>query len=583
MTRSRPEQPGLPRESGEPGFLSVHGPARTGANAPPRSMTATAQDQARASARNKSMDAMRSGRPHPRPVRVVRVRPWTENTWVPAFAGKIGFYKGLLALAAASCLAPAAWAVGPDYHRPDLGLTRSFHTPPPSAGSESGAGLAAWWARFNDPELSRVVERAVAQNLDLEAARARVLQSRAAAKAAGAALLPRADAAGGVSHDQLSLLSPIGDVGRHLPGFPRDYAEYGLGAAASWEIDLFGGLRREREAARSDARAALAEAGAVRVSVAAEAADGYLQARAYQGRLAVARRQLQIEQDLVDLLIRRTAEGVSPERELNEARAELDAVRAAIPPLQAGLDAELNRLDVLMGAQPGTYRQELTATEAPPASLPVPDAGDGPAGLLRRRPDVLAAEQRLAAANARIGEAVAEYYPKLSISGLIGLDSISASQLFTGDALTHEVGAGLRWRLFDFGRVDAEVAAAKGREAEALAAYRAVVLKAAEEVEDAFSDLEQQQARAAALTREVDELARARAQAEQAYEGGVSSLIEVRDADRQMLAASDQLVEARAGAARAAVACFRALGGGWAGASTNSSPPAGGRVDSNRQ
>jgi NodT family efflux transporter outer membrane factor (OMF) lipoprotein len=493
------------------------------------------------------------------------------------------FHRGnfLIALAAASCLAPAAWAIGPDYHRPDLGLTKSFHTPPPADPQASDSGLVAWWGRFGDPELSRVVERAVAQNLDLAQARARVLQSRAAAKAAGAALLPRADAAGGVSHDQFSLLSPIGAVGRKAPGFERDYADYGLGAAASWEIDLFGGLRRARDAARSDARAALAEAAAVRVSVAAEAADAYLQARAYQGRLAVARRQQQTEQDLVDLLVRRTAEGVSPERELNEARAELEAVRASIPPLQAGLDAELNRLDVLMGAQPGTYREELTASDAPPAALPVPDAGDGPAGLLRRRPDVLAAEQRLIAANARIGEALAEYYPKLSISGLIGLDSISASRLFTGNAVTHQVGAGLRWRLFDFGRVDAEVAAAKGREAEALSAYRATVLKAAEEVEDAFSDLTQQQARAAALAREVDALTQARAQAEQAYEGGVSSLIEVRDADRQLLAASDQLVQARAGASRAAVACFRALGGGWAGASSGA-PVAANAARSNR-
>ncbi len=474
----------------------------------------------------------------------------------------------LLILASASHLALGAWAVGPSYHRPDLGLTPSFHTPPPSAAAASDAGLVAWWSRFGDPELSRVVERAVAQNLDLAQARARVLQSRAAARSAGAALLPHAEAAGGASDSQLSLLSPIGEIGRNLPGFQRDYGEYDLGASASWEIDLFGGLRRGREAARADARAALDEAEAVRISIAAEAADAYLQARTYQGRLAVARRQAQVEQDLVDLLVRRTGEGVSPERELNEARAELEGVNASIPPLQTRLDAELNRLDVLMGAQPGTYRAELTASAAPPAALPTPDAGDGPAGLLRRRPDVLAAEQRLIAANARIGAAVAEYYPKLSISGLIGVDSISPGQLFTGAAVAHQVGAGLRWRLFDFGRVDAEVAAAKGRDAEALAAYRSVVLKAAEEVEDAFSDLEQQQARAGALSRQIEHLSRARAQAEQAYEGGVTSLIEVRDVDRELLAASDQLVRARAGAARAAVACFRALGGGWSGASS---------------
>ncbi|MDR3508200.1 MAG: TolC family protein, partial [Caulobacteraceae bacterium] len=273
-------------------------------------------------------------------------------------------------------------------------------------------------------------------------------------------------------------------------------------------------------------------------------------------------RQEQVRQDLVGLLTRRVADEIAPERELNEAKAALEGVRATIPPLTSALKAQLNRLDVLMGAQPGTYRAELEAEGAIPAAPAIAGA-DGPASLLRRRPDLAAAEQRLIASNARIGEAVSDYYPKVSIGGLLGVESLDAGKLFTGDALQHQIGAGLRWRLFDFGRVDAEVAAAKGRNAEALAAYRGAVLRAAEEVEDAFSDLTQQQARAEALQRQVTHLTLARAQAEKAYEGGVISLVEVRDADRELLGAADQLAQARAGAAQAAVACFRALGGGW--------------------
>ena len=159
--------------------------------------------------------------------------------------------------------------------------------------------------------------------------------------------------------------------------------------------------------------------------------------------------------------------------------------------------------------------------------------------------------------------AIAEYYPKVSISGLLGLDSLSAAQLFTGGALGHQIGAGFSWRLFDFGRVDAEVAGAKGREAEALAAYRATVYRATEEVEDAFSGLAQQEARAQALQRQIAALGTARDQAQQAYQEGVTSLVEVRDADRELLSASDQSEQTRADAARAAVAVYLALGGGW--------------------
>jgi NodT family efflux transporter outer membrane factor (OMF) lipoprotein len=465
--------------------------------------------------------------------------------------------KASFALPVAAALGLASCAVGPTYHRPDIALTPGFHTT--AQASPKPAALEAWWRAFGDPELVRVVERARAQNLDLAQAYDRILQSRALAKAAGAALAPQANAAGSAAHQEQSLLSPIGEIGRHLPGYQRDTPLYDLGAAASWEIDLFGGLRRAREAAHADARASEALADAVRLSVSADAADAYLQARAFQARIAVALRQEAIEQDLVDLLARRGAQGVASDRELRLTRAELESVRASVPPLAASLDAQFNRLDVLMGAQPGTYRAEL-AMSAPIPAPPAIDAG-APTDLLRRRPDVQAAEQKLVAANARIGAAIADYYPKLSITGLVGVESVSAGDLFAGDALQHQVSAGLRWRLFDFGRVDAEVAQARGRDAEALAAYRASVFTACEDVEDALSNLVQQQARAAALDRQIAELMIARAQAEQAYEGGVISLIEVRDADRDLLVASDQLV--KAAAARAAVASFRALGGGW--------------------
>jgi outer membrane protein TolC len=198
--------------------------------------------------------------------------------------------------------------------------------------------------------------------------------------------------------------------------------------------------------------------------------------------------------------------------------------------------------------------------------LPAQPVGSAaPAALLQRRPDIVIAERHLAAANARIGAAVAEYYPHLTFNGLLGFDSVDTSSLFSSAGLQSEALVGLRWRLFEFGRVDAEVAIARGREAEALAAYRATVLHATEDVEVALSQFVESRSEAEVLARQIAALARAREEAETAYEGGVLPLLEVLEADRDLLTARDRLVTTNANEARAAVASFRALGGGWIG------------------
>jgi len=187
----------------------------------------------------------------------------------------------------------------------------------------------------------------------------------------------------------------------------------------------------------------------------------------------------------------------------------------------------------------------------------------GPANLLQRRPDVIAAERKLAASNARIGVATAEYYPKWSLSALLGFESLSAGKLFTAQAFQPTGLAGLRWRLFDFGRVDAEVAHAKGAYAEALADYRKSMLRATQDVEDALISLAQLDVQSRELATEIDAHARARNASEEAYKGGAVSLYEVLEQDRQLLAARDQQARVRTDNARAAVAAFRSLGGGW--------------------
>jgi len=284
--------------------------------------------------------------------------------------------------------------------------------------------------------------------------------------------------------------------------------------------------------------------------------------RGDQARLAFAREQIATDERLLELVRFRKDQGIASEREIAQAEALLSQARGTIPPLASDLELELNRLDVLMGAQPGTHAAELARETGIPNVPSIPET-DRPAEVLRRRPDVIAAERRLASSNARVGVALSEYYPKVSIAGLLGFESLSADHLVRSATFQPQGIAGLRWRLFDFGRIEAEVAEARGGNAEALARFRQVVLRAAEDVENAFTALVQSDARSRELINEVAALRRARDLAEEAYQGGLISLTDVLDADRLLLVAQDQLAKTRADSARAAVASFRALGGGW--------------------
>jgi NodT family efflux transporter outer membrane factor (OMF) lipoprotein len=457
----------------------------------------------------------------------------------------------------------AACAVGPDYIPPRSELV-PFHNLADFSGAKSPSTtpLDAWWLGFNDPVLVTLVQHALDQNLDLAAALARVRQARAAAGRAGAQLLPTADLAGSATFEHQSLRGLLGTIAGGLPTFVRNPHEYVVGPAASWEIDLFGGLRRTAAASREEAQAAEADHAGTRVTVAAETADAYLQIRGYQARIVVAESQISTDERLVQLVRDRYQAGAATEREIAQAQALLKQARATLPPLRFALEQQLNRLDVLMGVQPGSYAHELVRAREIP-SIPAIPGDQQPTDMLRRRPDIIAAERRLAASNERIGAAISEYYPKISLSGALGFDSLSAGHLFTSAAFQPVGGGALRWRLFDFGKVAAEVAQARGANAEALAIYRQAVLRAAEDVENALSGLAQTEADVIELHDEVQSLVKARDLAEQAYRAGSITLTDVLDADRQLLVAQDELDANRADAARAAVGVFRALGGGW--------------------
>jgi NodT family efflux transporter outer membrane factor (OMF) lipoprotein len=455
-------------------------------------------------------------------------------------------------------------AVGPKYQRPTVKL-QPFHNAPSIEARTSSLPappLDEWWTGFRDPVLTRIVKRALEQNLDLAASMTRVQQARAAARGAGARRMPSGSLYGSTTTLYQSTESMSGRLASHAPGYDRNQNYYDLGFIASWEVDLFGGLKKGAQAAIAQAQAAEASQMGTRITVAAEAADAYMQIRGAQARLAFAKDQIATDEHLVELVQQRKDAGIASERELAQAQALLSHAKATIPLITISLEAQLNRLDVLMGAQPGTYAAELT----PVADIPdVPEiSGFGtPADLLRRRPDIIAAERMVAASNARIGQALAEYYPKLSLSSIVGSQALAPAHLFQQQGFQPLSVVGLRWRLFDFGAVAAEVKRARGANAEALLQYRSAVLRAAEDVENAFTLLVQSENRRNEILREIAELQRVRDLSEQSYAAGVIALTDVLDADRQLLAAKDELAVARESAARAAVGSYRALGGGW--------------------
>ncbi|WP_198120059.1 efflux transporter outer membrane subunit [Massilia rhizosphaerae] len=461
----------------------------------------------------------------------------------------------VLAVLAAGC------AVGPDYRSPDAPVPDYYIG---QAGAQGAANdNTAWWNGFRDPLLARYVAQALEHNLDLAQAAARVAQARAGLGAANAALLPAGAVAGSAARAYQSAETPLGRVLAAAPGNDRWGNAYDANVAASWEIDLFGGLRRGREAAQADYQASSADAVAARLAVAAQTADTYIAIRGLQARLDIAQRQVATRRDLLAKVQLLYAKGIAAEYQARQTEGELAQAEAAVPALQAGLDAAMNALDVMLGTPPGTHRDALRVPAAIPA---VPDIGPmgSPAGLLQHRPDLIAAERRVAAANARIGAAMAEYYPHVSLGALLGsATSLSSGHLFGAGANQGAATLGVRWRLFDFGRIDAQIGQAKGREAESLAAYRLAVLHATEDVENAFSALDNRTHQADILVRGEAALARARAATFAGYQRGAGSLIDVLHADETLLQTADARAQAQTDRARAAVAAFKALGGGW--------------------
>lgn len=314
------------------------------------------------------------------------------------------------------------------------------------------------------------------------------------------------------------------------PSFDRYGSSYETNLNASWELDLFGGLRRDREAALAEYQSTSAGIAATRLAVAAQTASIYVNIRAIEARLDIARKQVETQQQMLDMTNLLYSKGLVPECQVHQTQAMLAQYQATVPLMEASLETTMNALDVILGTLPGSHRAELTAI-VPLPSIPNTINMGTPGELLTRRPDLIIAERHLAASNAKIGAAIAEYYPKFSLSGLLGsATSITEGNLFSNGANQAAGVIGLRWRLFD-------IAQAKGREAEMLAAYRLAVLKATEDVENTFSTLAKREQQTEIVSQGVDAIQHARNASFSAYQKGIASKLEVLQADESLLRA----------------------------------------------
>lgn len=456
-------------------------------------------------------------------------------------------------LIAGLSLFAVACAVGPDYRAP-VTAAPTFHNADPAVFT-AASPEADWWKAFGDPVLDQLMARALAGNLDLRIAVDRVGEARALFRDQQLDLAPRVGVSAGYTESK-----------QQQPGFSdqrREVEAYQAGFDAGWELDLFGHVRRSVEAARADLGAADADLRGAQVTVAAEVARNYLELRGAQARLAVAGRNLESQRETARLTKARFDVGRGDPIDVASAQARLSATEAVIPQLITAEKRAGHRLAVLVGVRPGELDALLVPTREPvrprAEALAIGEAGD----LLRRRPDVQAAERRLAADTARVGVATADLFPRVSVTGFVGFLSGDLSSLGDGGSRAWSVAPTVTWPGLDIGGARARLRAQQSRTDATLASYDQTVLRALEDLENALVAYRQQQAQVRSLT---DQAAASRRAADlariQYKEGGIDFLV-LLDSERTQLAAEDSLSIAETGVNTSVVAIYKALGGGW--------------------
>jgi NodT family efflux transporter outer membrane factor (OMF) lipoprotein len=448
--------------------------------------------------------------------------------------------------------------VGPDYTAPELSAPAAWHSEmkgglkavPPVA-----AQLAQWWTMLDDPQLSRLIEQAAANNLDLKLAQARLREARARRGIAAADRFPTLSAGAGATRSRSSEELGLG------PASGQTSESWSAQFDAAWELDLFGGKRRALEAAEATLQASQEDLRDVQVSLLAEVALNYIEVGNYQARLAIAQQNLAAQNEAWQIARWRREAGLTMQLDEDQAKLNLEQTRAGLPTLQTGLEQAKNRLAVLLGHKPG----ELAELEHPATipRIPAEVAVGIPAETLRNRPDLRRAERQLAAATAQVGVATADLYPSFSLSGILGLQALSSADLLQSSARMWSVAANAGWVLFDAGRIRQNIKVQSALQEQALIGYESAVLGALRDVENALIAYAEEQNRHTSLTAAVAAAQSAAQLADSQYRAGLIDFQSVLDTQRSLLSLQDQLSQSDATVTSNLVRLYKTLGGGW--------------------
>lgn len=461
----------------------------------------------------------------------------------------------------AAVLAAGCITVGPDYEQPDTTVPDQWYNAATAGVVEGEAPLQTWWTVLDDPVLDALIERAAKTNLGLEAAVYRLQEAQALRGVVASQRKPNVALEGSSSRSKQSDVGPLGVLLPEGESFEADNL-HDYSVAASWEIDLWGRIRRSVESADAAIEASLEDYRDVMVSLLAEVANSYVQVRTLQERIRLAESNVEAQEETLQLTRDRFKAGLVSALDVAQAESNLANTEALIPALEFGLEAALNRLAVLLGEPPGAFHDEIAMEGAMPR-----DPGEVtttlPADLLRQRPDVRRAERVLASQTAQIGVATADLYPTFSLAGLIGLQAVEFGDLGSSDALTWSFGLPVRWSLFTGGRVRSQIAAEEARTRQAEVAYQQTVLLALEEVENSMVAYQRERVRRDKLAESVEANQRSLDLVMTQYRAGLTDFQNVLDTQRSLLNRQDEHAASEGLVLQSLIGLYRSLGGGW--------------------
>ena len=448
--------------------------------------------------------------------------------------------------------------VGPDYKKPDEALPATWVTPlGDMVLSEKDATQENWWKNFNDPVLEALITRSLASNLDLQIAEARISEARATRETASSALLPQGSAVGQATRADTDLKLPGGVP---LTNGPINFYEAGFDA--SWELDLFGGHRRDIEASEANLEASEASLEDVKISLLAEVARTYIDIKADQAQIAVTEDTIQSNKNTLRIAEERFNVGDTAGIDVTQAHALLSSAETQLPYYRNMLKQAEYSMDVLLGEEPGAAESIIGKD----TSIPVSDKKlilGAPASVIANRPDIHMAERKLAAATAEQGVAVAQFFPDISLSGFVGLLDTSTTDLLSAGGKTWMLGGKVMWPILSYGKLEANLDSANAEQQEAMTAYKKTILEALSDVERSLTAYIEQENFRQSLTKTVAENRDAARISQERYKEGLTNFLEVLDAERTLYASEGQLAKASADTSEDLIAVYKSLGGGW--------------------